>query len=137
MSGHMKKHLTRNEASAVVSLLFKSTGIDIPKDKKNITVEKVIELVEEIIEEVQLEAWNKKRQEKQLDPANGSAAALKGARLREGLSQVEVVKKIIKDSSHTMFLEKQNLPQAQGKKMFNAKVKELTTKIPHYLWEEI
>lgn len=94
MSEHTKKHLTKKEASAVVSLLFKSTGIDVPKDKKNLTVEKVIELVEEIVEEVQLETWNKKRQQKQFDPTNGPAMALKGARLREGLSQIEVVKKI-------------------------------------------
>ena len=94
MSGHTKKHLTKNEASAVVSLLFKSTGIDVPKEKKELTVEKVIELVEEIIEEVQLESWNKKRQEEQLDPLKGPAMALKGARLREGLTQAEVVKQI-------------------------------------------
>lgn len=50
---------------------------------------------------------------------------------------MKVAKKIINDSSHTMLLEKQNLPPAQEKKMFNAKVKELSTKIPHYLWEEI
>ncbi|MBU1043273.1 MAG: mobile mystery protein A [Candidatus Omnitrophica bacterium] len=49
---------------------------------------------------------------------------------------MKVAKKIINNSSHTMFLEKQVLPQAQEKKMFNTKVKELTTKIPHYLWEE-
>ena len=49
----------------------------------------------------------------------------------------KVAKKIIVDSSQTMFLEKQNLSQAQENKMFNEKVKELSTKIPHFLWEEI
>ena len=50
---------------------------------------------------------------------------------------IKVSRKIMNDSSHTMFLEKQNLPQAQERKMFNAKVKELCTKVPHYLWAEI
>ncbi|MFH1996968.1 MAG: mobile mystery protein A [Candidatus Omnitrophota bacterium] len=50
---------------------------------------------------------------------------------------IKVAKRIISDSSHTMFLEKQNLPQNQEKKMLNAKVKELSSKIPHYLWDEI
>ena len=94
MSALTKKHLTKNEASAVISLLFKSTGVEVPKDKKDFTVEKVIELVEQIVEEVQLEVWNKKRQQKQFDPVKGPAMALKGARLREGLTQAEVVKKI-------------------------------------------
>ena len=49
---------------------------------------------------------------------------------------MKVVRKIINNSSHTMFLEKQSLSQAQEKKMFNAKVKEMTAKIPPYLWEE-
>ena len=94
MSGHTKKHLTKNEANAVVSLLFKSTGVDVPKDKKDFTVDRVIELVEKIVEEVELEAWNKKRQERQFDPIQGPAIALKGARLKQGLTQAEVVKKI-------------------------------------------
>jgi hypothetical protein len=94
MSGRTKKHLTKNEASAVVSLLLKSTGVFIPKDKKDLTVERVIEVVEEIIEEVELEAWDNKRKSEQLDPIKGPAMALKGARLREGLTQAEVVAKI-------------------------------------------
>lgn len=94
MSGHTKKHLTRNEASAVVSLLFKSTGVDIPKEKKDLTVDKIIELVETIIEEVQLQTWNNDRQNNNLDPIKGPAMALKGARLREALTQSEVVRKI-------------------------------------------
>jgi len=50
---------------------------------------------------------------------------------------IKAAKKIINDSSHTMFLEKQKLPQIQERKMFNAKIKELCAKIPHYLWDEI
>ena len=50
---------------------------------------------------------------------------------------MKVAKKLMSDSSHTMFLEKQNLPQAQEEKMYSTKVKELCSKIPHYLWDEI
>ena len=76
MSGHTKKHLTRTEANAVVSLLFKSTGVDIPKDKKDLTVDKIIDLVESIIEEVQLKAWDNVRQNENLEPIKGPAMAL-------------------------------------------------------------
>ena len=94
MSGHTKKHLTRTEANAVVSLLFKITGVDIPQDKKDLAVDKIIDLVESIIEEVQLKAWDNVRQNENLEPIKGPAMALKGARLREALTQTEVVKKI-------------------------------------------
>ena len=60
MSGHTKKLLIKNEANAVLSLLFKSTGIDIPKNKKDLAIEKIIHTIENLIQDVQLEIWNHK-----------------------------------------------------------------------------
>lgn len=62
---------------------------------------------------------------------------------RENLKQIitkraeSVAKKIINNSSHTMILEKQNLPENEEKNMYNSKVKELINSLPKYLWEDL
>jgi len=48
-----------------------------------------------------------------------------------------VAKKIIRQSSQTMFLEKQNIEKQEEDKMLKEKVRELTTEIPTYLWEKL
>ncbi len=62
---------------------------------------------------------------------------------RESLKQIivnraEIVaKKIIKNSSHTMLLEKQNLSEDDEKNMYNIKLDELINTLPKYLWEDL
>ena len=62
---------------------------------------------------------------------------------RESLKQIIVnrakivAKKIIKNSSHTMLLEKQNLSENDEKNMYNIKLDELINTLPKYLWEDL
>ncbi|MBF0252206.1 MAG: mobile mystery protein A [Candidatus Omnitrophica bacterium] len=48
-----------------------------------------------------------------------------------------LAKKIIKQSSQSMFLEKQALSQKEIDSMLQEKAKELSTTLPSYLWEKI
>ncbi len=48
-----------------------------------------------------------------------------------------VAKKIIKDSSHTMLLEKQNLSKNEEQSMYDSKVTELVNTLPKYLWADL
>ena len=62
---------------------------------------------------------------------------------RESLKQIIVnrakivAKKIIKNSSHSMLLEKQNLSENGEKNMYDSKLDELIKTLPKHLWEDL
>ena len=49
----------------------------------------------------------------------------------------QVAKKIINQSSQTMFLEKQSLSKQAVDKMLQDKAKEIAAELPTYLWEDL